>query len=167
MSKSIIRALTRWSLNVRHEVPIVQPCSNLRRPIRTSASHNPSASALSATSCHRSCSSSVLQNQLSLSPQNEFLIVIPDFPNSSAARVEAQPGHIRAATPLINAGIITYCGVTLSSALSGKEQNISGSVIVMKAQSEDEVQAFLMGDAYAKSGVWNVSAATIWNFRTG
>lgn len=118
-------------------------------------------------SCRRSYSGSVSQRQPSLLPQNEFLVIISDFPNTSAARAKAKPGHIKAATPLIDAGIIMYCGVTFSGAAQGKEQNINGSAIVMKAQSEDEVRAFLSEDEYTKSGVWNVNAAKIWNFRAG
>lgn len=98
--------------------------------------------------------------------QHEFLIVIPDFPDMKSARAKARPGHIRDATPLIESKLITYFGVTLSEDDAGHEL-INGSAIVMKAESENEVRAFLEKDEYTKSGVWNVKDAKIWRFRSG
>lgn len=99
-------------------------------------------------------------------PQTEFLIVIPDFPDTAAARTKAKPGHIRDATPLIDSGIITYFGVTLSDA-DAVNGPINGSAIVMKANNEAEVRAYLKDDEYTKLGVWDVEKAQIWRFRSG
>lgn len=103
-------------------------------------------------------------------PQNEYLVVVPDNPGTQSQRGEAQPRHIEGATPLIDAGQLTYFGVTLAKHVGPDEShkpNIVGSAIVMKADSEEEIRQFLSRDAYTKAGVWNVKDAQIWPFKSG
>lgn len=108
----------------------------------------------------------------SVDHQNEYLIVVPDLPNSTSARVNAQPKHIKDAMPLIDAGKITYFGVTLThqaidSDVREYKSRIDGSTIVMKAENEAEVRRFLEQDAYTKAAVWDVKQARIWPFKSG
>ena len=43
----------------------------------------------------------------------------------------------------------------------GESPQMSGSVMIKKAESEEEVREWLRSDIYAKSGVWNVDGAKI------
>lgn len=162
-----VRILARRFLSLHHKMPVVPVHSSLYLPILTCPSQYQSPIVLSSTSDRGAYSTSASSATSPASPQNEYLVVIPDHPNTSAARAKARPGHVKAATPLIDAGVLTYFGVTLSDVTEGQEQRINGSAIVMKAGSEVEVRNFLSQDEYTKFGVWNVSQAKIWRFRSG
>lgn len=163
------RLLTRQSLRLYDGASGVQLRSSLQLQTLTYRAQYGLLSAPPAAYCRKNYSTSTPTSNTTSSPppQNEYLIVIPDHPNTSDARAKAKPGHIKSATPLIDAGVISYCGVTLSEATEGKGQSINGSAIVMKAGSEEEVREFLERDEYTEFGVWDVKGAKIWGFRSG
>lgn len=102
--------------------------------------------------------------------EHEYLVVIPDYPNTNEQRAQARPTHIRDATPLIESGKIGYFGVTLTKHAEGTRSvapTINGSVIVFRAESEASIREALRQDPYAQGGVWNVDEAQIWLFKSG
>lgn len=110
----------------------------------------------------------------------EFLVLVPDYPNSLPVRMETKAAHMQGAMPLINDGRLTYFGVTLAkhadaSDASGEinspdttpQLDINGSLMVIKAADEQSVRNFLAEDAYTRSGVWDVAKASIIPFKGG
>ena len=101
----------------------------------------------------------------------EYLIVVPDHPNTSTNRKEAQPAHISGAQPLIDAKNLTYFGVLLAhnqqTAIESDVLPINGSMMVLRAENEQMVRQFLHDDPYTKAGVWNIAEAQIWCFKSG
>jgi len=43
---------------------------------------------------------------------------------------------------------------------------MTGSVMLVTANSEEEVRRFVAEDVYTKSGVWDLEGMRIWPFRT-
>lgn len=113
----------------------------------------------------------------------QYLILVPDHPDSLSIRKATKAAHIESATPLIDEGRLPYFGVTLAqhqtttgtessrsndgTRASTIEPEINGSVMVLHAASERAVQDFLENDPYAKQGVWDVAKAQILPFRAG
>jgi len=58
-------------------------------------------------------------------------------------------------------------GATLSKHPEGGEApDMTGSVMLVTANSEEEVRRFVAEDVYTKSGVWDLEGMRIWPFRT-
>jgi uncharacterized protein len=58
-------------------------------------------------------------------------------------------------------------GATLSKHPKGGEApDMTGSVMLVTAESEEEVRRFVAEDVYTKSGVWDLESMRIWPFRT-
>jgi uncharacterized protein YciI len=100
-------------------------------------------------------------------PTKEWLIHIPDHPNSLQKRLAVRPQHLEAVKPKIAAGTVVFGGAVLSKhPAEGETPDMTGSFMLMKAESEEEVKKALEGDAYTKGGAWDVANAKIWPFRT-
>lgn len=101
--------------------------------------------------------------------KQQFLVQVPDFPQTTSQRLSAQKDHIIDATPLIDSKQLSFFGVTLSDSPGSNTAHakINGSVMVMEADSRDEVVGFLERDTYTKAGVWDVGGAKITPFRSG
>lgn len=103
-----------------------------------------------------------------LAQPRQYLILISDHPGTAALRRAAQPEHIESASPLIESGHLSYFGVTFSQPrTSSSEPEINGSLMILHANSEQEVRRFLLNDPYTKRGVWNVASAQIRPFKAG
>lgn len=69
---------------------------------------------------------------------------------------------------MINSGKICFFGVTLEKHQGGSSDSvINGSVVLFKAESEEQVWELLRGDAYAKGGAWDLEKASVWAFKSG
>ncbi|KAJ9607876.1 hypothetical protein H2200_007955 [Cladophialophora chaetospira] len=100
-------------------------------------------------------------------PTREWLVHIPDHPNALDKRLAVRPKHLENLKPKIDAGIVVFGGATLSKHPSeGEGPDMTGSVMLIKANSEEEVKEFLENDAYTKGGAWNPKEAKIWPFRS-
>jgi uncharacterized protein len=101
-----------------------------------------------------------------MSTMHEFLVQIPDMPNALNKRLGIRPTHLANLKPHIDSGKVVFGGATLSKPVSGGEApDMTGSVMLIKAESQEEVVKFLEGDAYAKGGAWDVKNAKITPFR--
>ncbi|KAK4944176.1 hypothetical protein LTR10_016289 [Elasticomyces elasticus] len=102
----------------------------------------------------------------SSAPTSEWLVQVPDFPGSLQKRLDARPQHLAGLKPKISAGEAVFGGATLSKQpVSGETPDMTGSVMLFKANSEEEVLAALENDPYTKAGVWDVKNAKIWPFK--
>ncbi|OAL32796.1 hypothetical protein AYO20_07753 [Fonsecaea nubica] len=99
-------------------------------------------------------------------PTNEWLVIVPDHPNALDKRLAVRPQHLSALTPKIEAGIVVFGGATLSKhPAEGETPDMTGSAMLIKANTEQEVKELLANDAYTKGGAWDVSKAQIFPFR--
>jgi len=97
----------------------------------------------------------------------EYLVQIPDFPNALDKRLAVRPQHLKDITPKVEAGKVVLGGAMLSrQPKEGEQPDMLGSVMIVKADSEEEVKEMLENDIYAKGGAWDVQNANIWNFKT-
>lgn len=116
----------------------------------------------------------------------EYLVHIPDHthPDTLSKRLAVRLDHLKAVPPLLESGRILFGGATLKEhpergearAASDKDKQdgkggpdpppMTGSVLLITAESEEEARKFVAEDVYAKSGVWNVEGMTVWAFRT-
>ena len=102
----------------------------------------------------------------SSTPTNEWLVHIPDHPNALDKRLAVRQTHLSNLKPKIEAGIVVFGGATLSKHPSeGEGPDMTGSVMLIKANTEQEVREFLENDAYTKGGAWNLKEANVWPFR--
>ncbi|TFK84842.1 hypothetical protein K466DRAFT_552933 [Polyporus arcularius HHB13444] len=87
-----------------------------------------------------------------------FLIVAPDVPNSQREKYKTQ--HIEYNTPSIQGGYIVSGGALLPDGTVAADadalEKLSGSFIIVKADSSEKVWEKLKGDIYYSSGeVWD------------
>jgi uncharacterized protein len=133
--------------------------------------------------CHRSFGLSTFTNSNIISPfasrkmsstasqptssQKEWLVLLPDHPNSLSKRVSVRQEHLTGVKPTVASGKVLFGGATLSKhPAEGESPDMTGSVMLMTAESEEEVRRFAAEDVYTKSGVWDMGGIKIWPFRT-
>lgn len=101
------------------------------------------------------------------SSQKEWLVQIPDKPNALQKRLAARSDHLKNVTPKVDAGQVSFGGATLSKhPAEGETPDMTGSVMLVKAETKEEVIELLKSDVYTKQGAWDVDNATITAFRT-
>ncbi|KIX04663.1 uncharacterized protein Z518_05533 [Rhinocladiella mackenziei CBS 650.93] len=99
-------------------------------------------------------------------PSYEWLVHIPDFPGALEKRLAARPKHLSGLKPAIDGGIVVFGGATLSKQpAEGETPDMTGSFILIKAESEEKVREALENDPYAEGGAWDVKNAKIYPFR--
>jgi uncharacterized protein len=97
----------------------------------------------------------------------EYLVQIPDFPGALDKRLAVRPQHLKDITPKIEAGQVVMGGAMLSKQpAAGETPDMMGSVMIVKADSEEEVKKLLENDVYTKGGAWDVKNAKIWAFKS-
>jgi len=81
----------------------------------------------------------------------QFLVIAHDAttPGTLDRRMEVRPRHLEELGPLVQAGRVAIGGVTLD-----ENGAINGSMIVIEAESEDEVRDLIARDVYTQEGVW-------------
>ena len=96
----------------------------------------------------------------------EYLVQIPDTPGEPERRLAARPTHLKNLKPLVESGQVVLGGATLAKQpAEGEAPEMTGSVMLIKANSEEEIRKLIEGDEYAKSGTWDIKNATITAFR--
>lgn len=96
----------------------------------------------------------------------DYLVEVPDRAGSLAKRLAARPAHLAKLQPRIDAGQIVFGGATLSShPAEGEGFDMNGSVMLIRANSEDEVREIVLDDEYAKQGLWELKELKITPFR--
>ena len=98
--------------------------------------------------------------------KNEYLVILPDHANSLQKRLAVRPKHLEKLTPHIQSGDVVFGGATLSGhPKEGEQADMTGSAMLIKAESEEAVREWISGDEYTKGGVWNVDEIKIYPFR--
>jgi uncharacterized protein len=98
--------------------------------------------------------------------KNEYLVILPDHANSLQKRLAVRPKHFAGLTPHIQSGDVVFGGAILSGhPKEGETPDMTGSAMLIKAESEEAVREWIANDAYAKGDVWNLDEAKIYPFR--
>ncbi|KAL9108645.1 MAG: hypothetical protein Q9227_006591 [Pyrenula ochraceoflavens] len=101
------------------------------------------------------------------SPSYEWLCIIPDTPSSLAKRLEVRNQHLKNITPHVDAKIVTLGGAMLAEQpKEGEQAKMEGSVMLVRANTREEVVERLKTDVYTTSGVWDMEKTQIIPFRT-
>ena len=102
-------------------------------------------------------------------PQSlDFLVQIPDKPNSLPHRLSNLPAHLAYNKPHVEAGKLVLTGPTLASHPPAQPQGplpMTGTVTIFKAGSEEEVWEMVRGNPFATEGVWDMERASVTPFR--
>lgn len=100
------------------------------------------------------------------SPKYEWLVTVPDKPSALQKRLAARPAHLTQLNPRIDAGQVVFGGAILGKQPGdGETPAMEGSVLLVKADTEEEVRELINSDPYAKQGAWDVEKATIIPFK--
>jgi uncharacterized protein YciI len=80
----------------------------------------------------------------------QYLVIAYDYENVLDKRMDARPQHVAATQNLMKEGkIISACALL-------EDEKMVGSSVVTNFESEDEFDAWLENEPYAKSGVWDM-----------
>lgn len=98
--------------------------------------------------------------------KNEYLVILPDHANCLQKRLAVRPKHLEKLTPHVQAGDVVFGGAILSRhPKDGEQPDMTGSTMLIKAESEEAVREWLANDEYTKGGVWNLDQVKIYPFR--
>jgi uncharacterized protein YciI len=101
----------------------------------------------------------------STTPLREYLVYVPDLLNALSKRLANRNAHNEEAIPLVKEGRVPFFGSTLAEhGAEGQQPYENGTVMVIKAESEDEIKAMIKKDVFTTEGVWDVARLTIWPF---
>ncbi|CAM6122831.1 unnamed protein product [Calypogeia fissa] len=99
--------------------------------------------------------------------KNEYLVIIPDHPDSLHKRLAVREKHLENITPHVQSGDVVFGGAILSShPKEGEQPDMKGSAMLVKAESEEAVRELIAGDIYAEGGPWNLNEVKIYPFRS-
>jgi uncharacterized protein len=99
--------------------------------------------------------------------KHEFLVHIPDRPNSLQNRLSVRATHLANITPRVQSGQVVLGGATLAKPVQeGESPEMTGSFMIIKADSEEQVRKMLESDVYVSGGAWDVENMKIWNFKS-
>lgn len=74
--------------------------------------------------------------------------------------------HLEKLTPHVKSGDVVFGGATLSAHPNeGESPDMTGSVMLIKAESEEKVREWVGNDEYAKGGVWDLKNMQVVPFR--
>lgn len=103
----------------------------------------------------------------SATPTKEWLVHIPDHANALDKRLAVRPKHLADIKPKVDAGTVVFGGATLTKhPAEGETPDMTGSFMLIKANTEQEVRAAIENDEYTKGGAWNAKEAKIWPFKS-
>ncbi|KAF4957100.1 hypothetical protein FGADI_3319 [Fusarium gaditjirri] len=86
----------------------------------------------------------------------EYLVIIPDLPDVLAKRQVLLKPHNQEAAPLVKAGRVPFFGSTLAHhSPEGQQVAENGTVMIIKAESEEEIKEIIRKDIFTIEGVWD------------
>lgn len=92
----------------------------------------------------------------------DWLVQTPANANDLENRINTRPAHLEHNKPLIESGILVWGGPALAHHPgAGEDLPITGSIMCMRAASEEEVRERLRNDPYSKVGFWYPEQAVI------
>ncbi|KAL2013169.1 hypothetical protein VTN00DRAFT_694 [Thermoascus crustaceus] len=96
-------------------------------------------------------------------PELEWVILVPDHPNSLEKRLAARQDHLAGLAKSVDAGTWVMGGPTLEKPPVGDEPRaFNGSFLVAQAATKEEALEELKKDVYAQRGVWDLDKVQIY-----
>jgi len=101
--------------------------------------------------------------------QNEWLVRIQDRPDALEPRRANQQAHLEYLESQVQEGKITMNSDSMlpAQARGSDEEHASGSVQVIKGNTEEDVWQLLRADPYAELGVWDLNKIVIAPMKVG
>ncbi|EKM80792.1 hypothetical protein AGABI1DRAFT_83752 [Agaricus bisporus var. burnettii JB137-S8] len=106
----------------------------------------------------------------STTPKKKFCVYAPDYPNNLARRFEVREAHLADVKPHINSGVFRVAGIVAdpdkpTTTIDGQTRpNAQGSLLIVEADTLEEVKKLIMNDVYWKNGVWDKEKVVIQPF---
>ncbi|KAL1895029.1 hypothetical protein Sste5346_005449 [Sporothrix stenoceras] len=98
----------------------------------------------------------------------EWLIQVPVLPGTVEKRIQLRSQHYADAKSLIESGFITFAGGILENPTTdGDNKDMTVTLFTVSVPTREEAKAILERDVYTKEGIWDVSKAEIFPFKTG
>jgi uncharacterized protein len=101
-----------------------------------------------------------MSSSATTTPQKyEWLVVVPDKPDTLPKRLEVRPTHFANLNAKIESGAMKMGGALLTEVPKDDQPEslkFCGSTLVVLAESKEEVISMLSKDVYAESGVWDL-----------
>lgn len=97
----------------------------------------------------------------------DYLVNIPDKPNAISGRMSHMSAHLEYNKPQAQADQLVLSGPMLDHEPKDAEDKplMTGSVMVFKASSVEEVWDMVKGNPYSTEGVWDLERATVTLFK--
>ncbi len=153
----------------RHSLSSVLKSTHISRPILSSLSSATPSTQINQALLRLSATSKAFSSAKTMSasaPTKEWLVQIPDHPNALEKRLAVRQKHLDNLKPKIDAGIVVFGGAMLSKHPNeGEGPDMTGSIMLIKANTETDVREFLENDQYTKGGAWNPKEAKIYPFK--
>lgn len=98
----------------------------------------------------------------------EWLIQVPVLPGTVDKRILLRSQHYADARALIESGVITFAGGVLEKhSTDGDNKDMTVTLFTVSVPTREEAREILERDVYTKEGIWDVSKAEIFLFKTG
>lgn len=99
--------------------------------------------------------------------KQEWMVILPDNAGALETRMKVRPQHLKDLKPKAESGVAVFGGASLDEPLKeGEGPKINGSVMIIEADTKEEVEDVIKGDIYYKEGVWNASKMQIFPFKS-
>src|SRR5271170_6868445 len=129
----------RVLISVPRAARVLPPTSHLVTPHRRRPLPLPRTRL--AAPCSMSSSSSAP------APMKEYLLILPDHANALDKRLAVRATHFENLTPCVDAGQVVLGGATLARhPAAGQPPEMNGSAVLIKAESEEQVWAWVKND---------------------
>ncbi|KAI8369679.1 hypothetical protein BD560DRAFT_370581 [Blakeslea trispora] len=108
---------------------------------------------LAASSAFKQATRRCFSTNVSLLDKKQFVVVLKDYSDSECLqrRLEVREKHLSIAHNARDNGTLLVGGAILDNHASGK---MKGSVLVLSAESPEEVETIITSDPYYKAKVW-------------
>ncbi|KXT11765.1 hypothetical protein AC579_1643 [Pseudocercospora musae] len=134
------------------------PSAILRSSIRRAIAIRPAAPKLST----RSFAATTI-----IMGKQEWICILPDGAGKLDARMKVRPQHLEGVKPKVASGLVVMGGATLDEPIKeGEGLKINGSVMMVEADTREEVERAIKEDIYYKEGVWDADKVQIMPFKS-
>lgn len=95
----------------------------------------------------------------------DYVVIITDIPNTTEKRTALLQRHNEESGWLLKAGRVPFFGSTLAQHNGPGESAVeNGTVMVLKAESEDEIREIFKKDVWVEQGVWDMNTLQIFPY---
>ncbi|KAE8393746.1 hypothetical protein BDV23DRAFT_180195 [Aspergillus alliaceus] len=104
-----------------------------------------------------------------MSEKYDWLVQIPVNTADMQAWANAREAHLAHLKPYVADGTIVFAGPTLAAHPKSPEDKleITSSVMMFRAETEQEVRSIVSKNAFVEVGVWDMERAVVSPFKCG